>query len=130
MKFRIALVVFSCLISLVTGLVLSRSNAPVEAVKEKRKPLIGLSLGNLKEARWQADRDMIIQNAQELGSEVLVQSANSDDARQIKDIEALISRRVDVLIIVPHNGAAMAKGVKLAHDAGIPVIAYDRLITD
>jgi D-xylose transport system substrate-binding protein len=42
----------------------------------------------------------------------------------------LISRRVDVLVIVPHNGAAMAKAVNMAHDAGIPVLAYDRLITD
>jgi D-xylose transport system substrate-binding protein len=42
----------------------------------------------------------------------------------------LISRRVDVLVIVPHNGGAMAKAVNMAHDAGIPVLAYDRLITD
>ncbi len=45
-------------------------------------------------------------------------------------MQALISRRVDVLVIVPHNGAAMAKAVNMAHDAGIPVLAYDRLITD
>jgi D-xylose transport system substrate-binding protein len=37
---------------------------------------------------------------------------------------------VDVLVIIPHNGAAMAKAVRMAHAADIPVIAYDRLITD
>ncbi len=37
---------------------------------------------------------------------------------------------MDVLVIVPHNGGAMAKAVNMAHDAGIPVLAYDRLITD
>src|SRR5580765_6852588 len=30
---------------------------------------------------------------------------------------------------MPHNGAAMAKAVERAHQAGIPVLAYDRLIT-
>ena len=33
------------------------------------------------------------------------------------------------LVIIPHNGAAMAKAVELAHQAGIPVLSYDRLIT-
>ena len=35
-----------------------------------------------------------------------------------------------MLVIVPHDGAAMAKAVTMAHQAGIPVIAYDRLIRD
>ena len=39
----------------------------------------------------------------------MVQSANSDDTRQVRDVESLISRRVDVLVIVPHNGAAMTR---------------------
>jgi D-xylose transport system substrate-binding protein len=33
-------------------------------------------------------------------------------------------------VIVPHDGKAMAKAVELAHKAGIPVIAYDRIIRD
>ena len=33
------------------------------------------------------------------------------------------------MVIVPHDGAAMAKGVEIAHEAGIPTISYDRLIT-
>jgi D-xylose transport system substrate-binding protein len=87
-------------------------------------------MDTLKEERWQGDRDLFVARAGELGADVLVQSANSDDTRQISDVQALISRRVDVLVIVPHNGGAMAKAVNMAHDAGIPVMAYDRLITD
>ncbi|HEX4047044.1 MAG TPA: substrate-binding domain-containing protein, partial [Elusimicrobiota bacterium] len=64
-----------------------------------------------------------------MGVDLLVQAANSDDTRQMQDVQALISRRVNVIIIAPHNGAAMAKAVELAHEAGIPVISYDRLIT-
>ncbi len=66
----------------------------------------------------------------ELGAEVTVLSANGDDNRQVADVESLITSQMDVIVIVPHDGAAMAKAVRLAHAAEIPVIAYDRLIRD
>ena len=72
-------------------------------------------MDTLKEERWQGDRDLFVARASELGAEVLVQSANSDDTRQIGDVQALISRRVDVLVIVPHNGGAKASEQQ-AHD--------------
>lgn len=131
-KLLVSLVVASCALSVVLGLVLARGGAPTpgsaSASGPRAAPLIGLSLATLKEERWQSDRDFFVARAQDLGAEVLVQSANSDDTRQIADIQSLISNRVDVLVIVPNNGAAMAKGVALAREAGIPVIAYDRLI--
>ena len=98
------------------------------AFASKDKPVIGLSLDTLKEERWQHDRDTFIAAAEKLGATVIVQSANSDDTRQVRDVESLISRNVDVLVIVPHNGDAMTRAVKSANEAKIPVIAYDRLI--
>lgn len=98
------------------------------AFATKEHPVIGLSLDTLKEERWQRDRDLFVAEAKKLGAEVIVQSANSDDTRQLRDIESLISREVDVLVVAPHNGAAMSRAVKSAKEAGIPVMAYDRLI--
>jgi D-xylose transport system substrate-binding protein len=63
-----------------------------------------------------------------LGADVNVQEANGDDVRQVSDVQTLITAGVDVIVIAPHNGDAMAKAVRLAHDAGIPVLSYDRLI--
>ncbi|MBI5244323.1 MAG: substrate-binding domain-containing protein [Elusimicrobia bacterium] len=130
MKARIALVVLSCLLSAATGVLLSKGSGAAPEARGRGRPLIGLSMDTLKEERWQKDRDLFLKRAQELGADVLVQAANSDDTRQIQDVEALLSRKVDVLVVVPHNGGAMAKAVRLAHEAGIPVISYDRLITD
>lgn len=130
MKIRILLVLASCIVSIVTGLVIARGGASHQASGTNRKPRIGLSLDTLKEERWQHDREMFEARANQIGADVIVQSANSDDTRQLHDIESLITQKVDALVIVPHNGAAMAKAVKLAHEAGIPVLAYDRLITD
>jgi D-xylose transport system substrate-binding protein len=109
-------------------LVLTFIAAVGTAFASREKPVIGLSLDTLKEERWQRDRDTFIAEAKKLGATVIVQSANSDDTRQVRDVESLISRKVDVLVIVPHNGAAMTRAVKSANEARIPVIAYDRLI--
>lgn len=116
MKFRLA-----------TGLTLLLAFAAT-AFASKDKPVIGLSLDTLKEERWQHDRDTFIAAAEKLGASVLVQAANSDDTTQVRNVESLITRGVDVLVIVPHNGAAMTRAVKSANEAHIPVIAYDRLI--
>lgn len=130
MKARIFLVIASCVISIVTGLVIARGGASHQASGAAHRPRIGLSLDTLKEERWQHDRDIFLARANELDADVIVQSANSDDTRQLHDVESLITQKVDALVIIPHNGAAMAKAVALAHEASIPVLSYDRLITD
>ncbi len=91
---------------------------------------IGLSLDTLKEERWQHDRDMFVARAKELGVEVLVQAANSNDALQNSQAENLLTQGVNVLVVVPHNGKSAATIVQSAHKAGVPVLAYDRLIND
>ncbi len=129
---RLLLVTGSLVLSVLIGTVIARSGStgtgPARPTAATR-PLIGLSLDTLKEERWQKDRDRFVAAAEKLGAIVLDVAANSDDTRQIQDVESLISNGVDVLVIVPHDGAAMARGVAAANKAGIPVISYDRLIT-
>ncbi len=91
---------------------------------------IGLSLDTLKEERWQHDRDLFVARAKELGADVLVQAANSDDTLQNSQAENLLTEGVNVLVVVPHDGKSSATIVEAAHKAGVPVIAYDRLIRD
>ena len=130
MKGRLLLIVASCVLSVLLGLAVSRGGKVTGAVGagKGRAPRIGLSLDTLKEERWQRDRDTFVARAQALGAEVLVLSANSDDAQQIRDCESLLGQSVDVLVIAPHNGEAMSKAVESAHAARVPVLAYDRLI--
>ena len=127
MTSRTVLVLVSCLLSVITGWVVARGGGARQTARER--PLIGLSMDTLKEERWQVDRDLFIERAAALGADVVVQSANSDDTRQLTDVQSLITQGVDALVIIPHNGAATARAVELAHQAGIPVLSYDRLIT-
>lgn len=130
MNVRIALVVLSLVLSVSIGLALRGGAGPKGAPMAGKAVRIGLSMDTLKEARWQKDRDMFVARAKDLGAEVLVQSANSDDTRQMQDVNSLIAAGVNVLVVIPHNGQAMAEAVRAARKAGIPVIAYDRMITD
>jgi D-xylose transport system substrate-binding protein len=93
-----------------------------------KKIVIGLSLDTLQEERWQHDRDIFVAAAEKLGATVVVQSANSDNAIQVQDIKSLITRKVDVIVVVPFDGKGLSTAVKDANDAKIPVISYDRLI--
>ena len=130
MSLRNALVVVSLIFSVLIGWSLSRSGHSQGTDASDDTWVIGLSMDTLKEARWQKDRDLFVARAEALGATVLVQSANSDDTRQIQDVKSLLANRVDVLVIIPHDGVAMAEGVRLAHQAEVPIIAYDRLIRD
>ena len=85
-------------------------------------------MDTLKEERWQRDKELVEARAKELGAEIYTQVANGDDAEQIRQAENLLTRGVDVLIVVPHNGEIAASIVESAKRQGVPVISYDRLI--
>ena len=119
----------SFVLSVVIGLTIAQGGNNNTPIHQDEAIVIGLSMDTLKEARWQVDRDLFVAKANELGAEVKVNSANSDDTIQLKDVNSFISDGVDAIVIIPHDGAAMAQAVRNAHEANIPVIAYDRLIT-
>jgi D-xylose transport system substrate-binding protein len=96
----------------------------------EKQIVIGFSMDTLKEERWQRDRDEVVKAAEKLGAKVLVQAANGNDALQNSQAENLLTQGVDVLLVAPHNGKTAATIVEAAHKAGVPVIAYDRLILD
>jgi len=89
---------------------------------------IGLTMDTLKEERWQKDRDLFVKRANELGADVIVQSADGNDETQVKQAESLLTQGVDVLVIIPHNAEVAATIVDAAKRQNIPVISYDRLI--
>lgn len=129
MSFKSILVVVSLGLSVAIGFAL-RGSGHDGTAGVSRKPLIGLSLDTLKEARWQVDRDNFRARCEELGADVKIESANSDDNVQIQNVTGLLTGGVDVLVVAAHNGVVMAKAVELAHaqKPPVPVIAYDRMI--
>ncbi|MFU2077610.1 D-xylose ABC transporter substrate-binding protein [Avibacterium endocarditidis] len=91
---------------------------------------IGMSIDDLRLERWQKDRDIFVKKAESLGAKVFVQSANGDATAQISQIENMINRNVDVLVIIPFNGEVLGNIIGEAKREGIKVLAYDRLINN
>lgn len=97
-------------------------------LKDGEKVVIGFSIDSLKEPIWKTNKELFVKKATELGAEVRVEQANSDDNVQLSQIDKLIAEGVNVLVIAPHDGEVCGQAVEKAHKAGIKVIAYDRLI--
>ena len=91
---------------------------------------IGFCLESLRHERWHRDLDAFTARAQELGAVVLAQSADGNDALQVRQAENLLTQGVDVLVLVPHNGLVASSIVENAKRQKVPVIAYDRMIRD
>jgi D-xylose transport system substrate-binding protein len=92
--------------------------------------VIGLSLADLKEERWQRDRDFFAAKAKQLGAEVIVQDAGGDPNAQVRQCDGLLAKGVKALVVVPKNADAARPIVLNAHAKGVKVISYDRLIGD
>jgi len=98
---------------------------------ETDETVIGISMPTLQEERWQKDQRIMVEQLLELGvarENILVQSADGDEQKQFTQCENLITQGIDVLIIIPQNGDAVSPVVASAHEAGVKVIAVDRII--
>ena len=113
-------------VALGLGCALLFASAP--SMADAKNPKIGFSIDDLRLERWTRDRDYFIGAAEKLGAKVYVQSADASEQRQIAQIENLISRGVDVLVIVPYNATVLNSAIREAKKARIKVLSYDRLI--
>lgn len=131
MKRRVMAVLFTIALLLTfTGCGGSKSENVNENELSEEKIEIGMSFDSFVIERWQRDRDVFTSTAKDLGAVVNVQNANGDIEKQIEEIEYFIKKDVDVIVIICIDSASLKDVVDKARDAGIKIIAYDRLITD
>jgi D-xylose transport system substrate-binding protein len=92
---------------------------------------VGVSWNNYQEERWAKWDEPAIKEALSAGGATYVSNdAKSSAETQTSNVENLISQGAKVLIILAQDGTAIKSSVAAATAAGIPVIAYDRLIED
>ncbi|MFT8412490.1 MAG: D-ribose ABC transporter substrate-binding protein [Schleiferilactobacillus perolens] len=110
-----------------TGLDSGSSGSSAKTSKKASKDLkVGVSLSTLSNPFFVQVRSGISTLAKSKGTNIQVSDAQNDTAKQNNDIEDLIQKKVDVLIINPVDSSAITPAVKDANEAGIPVIAVDR----
>jgi D-xylose transport system substrate-binding protein len=94
---------------------------------------IALLLPETKTARYESqDRPNFERKVKELcaNCEIVYSNADQDPAKQLSQVEAAITKQVNVMVLDPVDSASAAGMVAKAKAANIPVISYDRLVTD
>ena len=91
---------------------------------------VGIVLPTKDEPRWVQDETRFREALEAAGYNVEILFSQGDSAKERANVEDLITKGVQVLIITPHDGTAAAAAAEAARDAGVKVISYDRLIRD
>ncbi|MDH2327182.1 sugar ABC transporter substrate-binding protein [Cereibacter sp. SYSU M97828] len=92
------------------------------------KGTVGIAMPTKSSARWIDDGNNMVKALQEAGYETDLQYAEDDIPNQLSQIENMIVKGVDVLVIASIDGTTLTNALENAAAADIPVIAYDRLI--
>ncbi|MBK9216451.1 MAG: substrate-binding domain-containing protein [Chloracidobacterium sp.] len=89
---------------------------------------IGFAMDTLKEERWQRDHDAFKAQCAKMNVDCEITVADNKADKQANDVDNLLTKGIDVLVIAPHDATQAAAMVDKAKAQGIPVISYDRLI--
>src|SRR5271155_2847436 len=92
------------------------------------KGTIGIAMPTKTSARWIADGDNMVKVLQAKGYKTDLQYADNDIPNQLAQVENMITKKEKVLVIAAIDGTTLSNALQKAHDAGIKVISYDRLI--
>jgi putative multiple sugar transport system substrate-binding protein len=101
-----------------------------EEPAEVKAGSVGIVLPTRDEPRWIQDETRFQEAFDAAGVEVEILNSEGDSAQERANVEDLITKGVEVIIITPHDSSAAAAAAEAARDAGVKVVSYDRLITD
>ncbi len=113
-------------LTLTTVLTGCGQEAKKEGKKEKDKIVIGLSMNTQTNPFFVDVKNGVQKAADEHGIELHITDAQDDPAIQMKDIENLITKHPDAIIIDTCDSDAIVSSVEACNDAGIPVFTMDR----
>ncbi|WP_035833894.1 multiple monosaccharide ABC transporter substrate-binding protein [Jonesia quinghaiensis] len=98
------------------------------ADKDPSELVVGVAMPTQTSERWIADGDAVKSGLENAGYQVDLQFADDDIPTQQEQIDQMVTKGVDALIIASIDGTALSTQLDAAGAANIPVIAYDRLI--
>lgn len=98
------------------------------AEKKSGVKTIGIAMPTKSSSRWIADGGNMKAEFEKRGFKVDLQYAEDVVENQISQLENMITKGIDVLVIASIDGESMTKVLEKANENKVPVIAYDRLI--
>jgi len=106
----------------------STADAGKEGISGGTKGTIGVAMPTKTSQRWIKDGDAMKAQLEAAGYKVNLQYANDDIPTQVTQVNDMVTKKNQVLVVASIDGTALAGALKQAKEAGIPVIAYDRLL--
>ena len=95
---------------------------------DKDQKTVGILMPTQEQTIWSIQAERLVAGFEGAGYATELEYAEDDSARQVMQIENMITKGVDVLVIAAVDGYALTDACEKAKDAGILVIASDRLI--
>jgi ribose transport system substrate-binding protein len=95
------------------------------AAPASRTLKIGMSFQELDNPYFAVMKQALDDAGRSIGAEIFVTDARHDVTKQIGDIEDLVQKRIDILLINPTDSAGVEGAVKTAKQAGVVVVAVD-----
>ena len=89
---------------------------------------VGIAMPTQSLERWNRDGAYLDEQFKAAGYNTIVTYSDNKNEQQVNDIQNMLSQGVDLLIIAAIDGNGLNTVMNDAGAAGIPVIAYDRLI--
>jgi len=99
---------------------------PLAVAQPKKAVTIGLAVANLDADFFNQIKQSVEASAGKKGIKVVTVDAKGDSATQTRQIQELITSKIDALIYIPAGATAAGVPVRAAKAAGIPVVAVDR----
>ncbi|MCO0638323.1 substrate-binding domain-containing protein, partial [Lutimaribacter sp. EGI FJ00014] len=100
------------------------------AAEAQDKGYVGIAMPTKSSARWISDGGSMVEQFEAAGYTTDLQYAEDDIPNQLAQIENMITKGVNVLVIAAIDGTTLSNALENAAAADIKVIAYDRLIRD
>jgi len=91
---------------------------------------VGISMPTKTSTRWISDGESMVKVFEDMGYKTDLQFADDDIPNQLAQIENMITKGADVLVIAAIDGSTLSDTLAKAKEAGVLVIAYDRLIVN
>ena len=99
------------------------------ALAHDKKYTIGLAAANLQADFFNFIKESAEEEGARLGYEVIVVDSGGDDAKQVSQIQDLVTRGVDGLILLIAGHSDGSAQLRRARDAGVAVVCVDRNTT-
>jgi len=120
--------ILALLLMVVMAISLTACGSSNSTTNPTSKKKVGIAMPTKSSARWIADGENIVKQLQAKGYDTDLQYGEDNVENQLAQIENMITKGANVLVVASIDGESLATVLQKAKDKNIPVIAYDRLI--